>query len=299
MVVRTGDGTIIHARNLDFDNADAMREITYNARFVHGDKYSFDAVMFGGVVGTYTGVKKGAFSVSENQRSRVTTEMSLLENMVMLFSGYSEISWKVREVLDQCDSYKCAEKRLTNETVNSIGYIILAGIEKNEGVVISRDRYGPAHLEFLNDTNWFLIQTNDDHWQPSNPELMKTGRYAAAKYRVEKIGQNKIDAKTIKEQVLMRYPTLNDITVYNSVLVPQTGSIESTNIKYFTDTDAESKNEFKYIEDLDPTFDRRLKQMYDSYDSDFLPFVGTLLKGQLFTKMNKMIDVMADYYIGK
>ena len=46
-----------------------MQKVTYNAKFVHGDKHSFDAVMFGGVVGTYTGMKKGAFSVSENQRA--------------------------------------------------------------------------------------------------------------------------------------------------------------------------------------------------------------------------------------
>ena len=43
-----------------------MQTVTYNAKFVHGDRHSFDAVMFGGVVGTYTGFKKGAFSVSEN-----------------------------------------------------------------------------------------------------------------------------------------------------------------------------------------------------------------------------------------
>ena len=68
IIVRAYDGTIIHARNLDFDNSDAMRGITYNARFVHGKKYSFDAVMFGGVVGTYTAIKNGAFSITENQR---------------------------------------------------------------------------------------------------------------------------------------------------------------------------------------------------------------------------------------
>jgi hypothetical protein len=46
--------------------APLMQKVTYNAKFVHGDKHSFDAVMFGGVVGTYTGFKKGAFSLSEN-----------------------------------------------------------------------------------------------------------------------------------------------------------------------------------------------------------------------------------------
>ena len=157
VIVRLSNGTIIHGRNLDFDNADAMRGITYNARFVHGTKYSFDAVMFGGVVGTYTGVKKGAFSVTENQRERITTEMSLLENLIMLLCGYSEISWKIRQVLDECSSYDCALNRFQKDRINSLGYIIIAGTKNNEGSIISRNRYGPAHVDSLNETTWYLV----------------------------------------------------------------------------------------------------------------------------------------------
>ena len=66
IIVRMENGTIIHSRNLDFDMPETMKYVTYNARFVHGNKTSFDAVMFAGVVGVYTGMKEGAYSVSEN-----------------------------------------------------------------------------------------------------------------------------------------------------------------------------------------------------------------------------------------
>ena len=66
VVAQQANGTIIHSRNLDFDFSDTMRKFTYRARFVKGDEYSFDAVMFGSTIGVYTGFKEGAFSISEN-----------------------------------------------------------------------------------------------------------------------------------------------------------------------------------------------------------------------------------------
>jgi hypothetical protein len=59
--------------------------------------------------------------------------------------------------LDECDTWDCAHKRLSGDTINALGYIILAGVEKNEGVVISRSRFEPAHEDFLNETNWYLV----------------------------------------------------------------------------------------------------------------------------------------------
>jgi len=66
IIAKQSDGQIIHARNLDFGNTDAMRKISYRARFVRNGEYVYDAVMFAGTVGVYTGMKGGAFSVSEN-----------------------------------------------------------------------------------------------------------------------------------------------------------------------------------------------------------------------------------------
>ena len=183
VIVRMNNGTIIHSRNLDFDLAKQMQKVTYNARFVHGDKHSFDATMFGGVVGTYTGMKPGAFSVSENQREFNKGEMGLVENLVMIFTGYNEISWEIRNVLDECDSWTCAHKRLSSDSINALGYIILAGIEKNEGVIISRNRFGAAHQDFLNDTRWYLVQTNSDHWKLGHP--CNTSRCGAARKHIE------------------------------------------------------------------------------------------------------------------
>lgn len=65
IVAKQADGTIIHSRNLDYNHAaDEMRNITYRAKFIQNGKYSFDAVMFAGTLGVYTGMKDGGFSIS-------------------------------------------------------------------------------------------------------------------------------------------------------------------------------------------------------------------------------------------
>ena len=47
----------------------------------------------------------------------------------------------------------------------------------------------------------------------------------------------------------MQFPTFNDITVYNSVLNPSTGKIESKNVIYIPDPVSEAKNEFQNYND--------------------------------------------------
>jgi len=77
----------------------------------------------------------------------------------MMFGGYKEISWIIREALENCDDYDCAYDYLKNTEINALGYIILAGTQDDEGVVISRNRKGAAHEDHLNSTSdrWYLV----------------------------------------------------------------------------------------------------------------------------------------------
>lgn len=53
---------------MDFDNPDILRKGTYVAQFNNGSTELFESTMFSGLIGVYTGIKKGAFSISVNQR---------------------------------------------------------------------------------------------------------------------------------------------------------------------------------------------------------------------------------------
>jgi len=69
----------------------------------------FDAVMFAGYIGVFSGMKGGAFSISENQRKRdyytEDAKKGIVKNLAMLFFGTNEISWIIRESLETCSDY--------------------------------------------------------------------------------------------------------------------------------------------------------------------------------------------------
>jgi len=232
IIVQQTDGKIIHARNLDFDNPDGMRKITFRANFVRNGTNVYNAVMFAGNAGVYTGMKKGAFSISENQRFPQKDEKGLVENILMMFTGYKEISWVVRETLNKCEDYDCAYEHLKNTEINALGYIILAGTKENEGVVISRNRIGAAHEDHLNVTNgtWYVVQTNSDHWDQGC-----FNRCESAHTNLDKLGQDALDITVLREKVLKVFPNQNYDTLYNTQFVPSDGLIDTISLKYAGD----------------------------------------------------------------
>ena len=156
-------GYTMHLRNLDFDGADYFRTITYQAEFKRGDDHLFDAMMFAGNVGVYTGFKEGKFSISENQRWPNENKSGLLANLALDFLGFNEISWSIRNALTNLNTYEDAFAYLKDNKISALGYIILGG--PTSGAVISRNRMNAAHIEVLGNGNKFLVQTNNDHWE--------------------------------------------------------------------------------------------------------------------------------------
>ena len=184
----------MHGRILDFDFADYMRSITYRAKFVRDGQYVYDAVMFAGIVGVYTGMKGGAFAITENQRFNQDDNedawIGLLLNFLYIFIGYNEISWVIRSTLEKCGTFDCAHEILRDSTICALGYIILSGTKENEGVVITRDLDNTVHEEWLDSENgkWYIVQTNSDHFE----DICKY-RCEEAKKNMDNLSQEKLD----------------------------------------------------------------------------------------------------------
>jgi len=123
-----------------------MRNITFIGSYYKGGKHIFDGVMFAGDLGVYTGFKEGVFSVSENDRQTHITIDKIIENVAMIFMGYNEISWITREALTMCDDFECAFNHLVSSPIIAPGYLTMAGTKDYEGAIISRDRFGAAHV---------------------------------------------------------------------------------------------------------------------------------------------------------
>jgi len=216
VVVKQADGTIIHGRNLDYPDEVTMQAIVYNGTFTRNGEEVFNAVMFAGNIGVYTGVRNNSFSVSQDTRHFLKHYSSLLANIIMLFTGFAEQSWLMREALETCAHYDCAHKMLRDVPINGFGYLIVAGTEGDQGVVLSRDRFGAAHEDFLDSANdkWFLVQTNSDHWKDGC-----TKRCAATTQGIEDVGRDNINVHTLRG-VMETNPQLNHMTLFNSQFIP-------------------------------------------------------------------------------
>ena len=113
--------------------------------------------MFAGINGVFTGLKSGAFSISENDRQLYQGIIGEIENLILLFTGYPSISWIIRDAFINCNDFKCAEDYLSKTHIIADGYIILAGLEEDEGVIISRNRFNSAHIDRLDKDHWYLL----------------------------------------------------------------------------------------------------------------------------------------------
>ena len=89
IVARMQNGTIIHARNLDFDFPDMMQTLVYKAYIMKNGKIIGEAPSIAGYIGFYTGLKYDTFTVSYNVRMLRTNMSDIMLNIEREFyQGY-------------------------------------------------------------------------------------------------------------------------------------------------------------------------------------------------------------------
>mmetsp|Transcript_30552 Transcript_30552/g.29980 ORF Transcript_30552/g.29980 Transcript_30552/m.29980 type:complete len:211 (-) Transcript_30552:42-674(-) len=199
-----------------------MRDITFVAQYKKGGKIIFNAVQFAGTIGIYTGLKEGAFSVSENDRQTAITIEKVMENLELMFKGYNEVSWIVRDVLETCEDFECAFNNFATQPLITPAYLIMAGVKDYEGAVISRDRFGSAHIEMLSEEKWYVAQTNDDHFMGACQ-----GRCQTVHANLEALGKESLDRDSIRTEIMFKGPTLNDHSIFNAVMIPGEGYFDA------------------------------------------------------------------------
>jgi hypothetical protein len=138
--------------------------------------------------------------------------------MVLIFLGFDEISWSIRNAFETCESYDCAFNYMHDHPVIAPGYVVMGGLKGNEGAIISRDRWAPAHVDLLSEDRWYLTQTNSDHWKK-----ICLDRCSTACKNMDAIGETNISLDTMREDVLFIHPNFNEITLYNSKMSASLG----------------------------------------------------------------------------
>lgn len=214
VIAQDASGKIIHSRNLDFAFAGPMRSITYEGVFMRDDKELFRSVMFAGLTGVFTGHREG-FSISLNERkpSWRTNPWDFLQNLGDIFMGFPQVSHVIRDTLTECSTYECAFNRLATTRQIAPSYYAVSGLNGYEGAIISRDRYGVAHVDMISDQRWFVSQTNDDHWTG-----VCTIRCSYVRETMASIGQANITGEAMVN-MLKQWPSNNEHSIYNVLMI--------------------------------------------------------------------------------
>nr|DBA28762.1 TPA: hypothetical protein GDO54_009065 [Pyxicephalus adspersus] len=168
IIAQDTKGNIYHGRNLDYAFPDILKNLTLDLDFIQNGKIVYTGTTFLGYVGLWTGQSPNKFTVSGDARAKG----KWWENAISaFFKRSSPVSWLVRDALHNARDFRDAALQLSKTPIIADTYYIMGGTQAREGLVITRNRDGPADLWPLDPQKgeWFRVETNYDHWTPPPP----------------------------------------------------------------------------------------------------------------------------------
>jgi len=173
IVAESVDGSIYHARNLDFWDGifltDVLRNVSVELEIVNGTQKLFRTASIVGYVGVLSGHKPNAFSATINTRFYPEGLYELFYEIIAAIEerNASLTSVLLRNVLLSENDFDAAIENLSNGELVTDVYYTVAGVSSGQGAVISRNRFNASDIWRLNATGgeWFLVETNYDHWE--------------------------------------------------------------------------------------------------------------------------------------
>uniref|UniRef100_A0A7E4V4J4 Acid ceramidase n=1 Tax=Panagrellus redivivus TaxID=6233 RepID=A0A7E4V4J4_PANRE len=229
IIAQDATGHIYHARNLDFGlflgwNATThdwlisqhLRKMVVNINWVRNGKIVFVSNNFAGFVGIYNGMKKGAFTVTANERfDALGGYVGIIRWLVGLEPEGRWMTWLTRETLEQKNTYAEALEHLSNtEMLSPVYYILtLNGTIQNQTISMHEDDpYG-----------WYLLQTNYD---PNDEVLFLDDRRTPGHSCMRKLGKENVGFAGIFN-VLSSKTNLNKLTTYTVLMDTNEGKFET------------------------------------------------------------------------
>ncbi|KJE89524.1 naaa protein [Capsaspora owczarzaki ATCC 30864] len=214
IVAQMGNGTIIHARNLDYGPLQGvLRNMTIEVFFQTNGSTLFYGTTFAGYTGILTGVRPNVFGVTINERDMG----NILENALqaLLKKEAVPLSFMLRDALaNDTVTFESAVRFYSRTQLIAPVYVIVSGTQPGEGVVITRDRQYILDIWRLDPAaqSWYVVETNSDNWNPGQDIRLETAHKS-----LDALGPNGINPYSIY-QVLSTAPVLNNGTVYTTVM---------------------------------------------------------------------------------
>jgi len=171
--------------------------------------------------------KKNQFSVTINTRFYPGGIGELFYEIIAAIkeTNASLVSFLVREVFETKNDWTSAVQALSNRELIADVYYTVAGARAGEGAVISRNRMNASDVWRLNvpKGEWFLVQTNYDHWQPPP---WYDNRIDPGNKGMSWMGYKNASLQGML-QVLNIKPVLNIQTTYSMLACPADGTLQA------------------------------------------------------------------------
>jgi len=167
------DGTVTHARNLDFSFAKWLANMTYNAIFAKGGKELFTAQMIAGYSMPLTGMRRGTNGYTIEVNTRYPPKSWNIQHLMdHLFKEKRMTSgWVKRQTLQMIDNYEDAVKAFSTTPYASTEYNVISGNQK--GTILARDPDDVYHVQTLGpNKNDYILITNFDFWDHDKKEWL-------------------------------------------------------------------------------------------------------------------------------
>lgn len=180
IIAMTADGTVAHARNLDFSPVPYMTQLVFTGIFTKSGREVFRSQMVAGYTSMVTGAKmmKDGFAIERNTRypDHSSGNEQMLQN---LLSGRVTNGWQLRKILEQAPSYDAAVGQIRDAKYISTEYAIVSGVKK--GTIIAKDPEVVAHTQTLGQHNiyqredYIIITNFDFFWDDIRENFDPTG----------------------------------------------------------------------------------------------------------------------------
>lgn len=195
------DGTVNHARNLDFPPADLMTDMVYTAIFTKGGKELFRSQMAAGYQQLITGMRRGPNGYAIERNTRYADHVGGFdETMKHLVGGRTLNGWTLRKIMEAHADYESATAAIAQAQYASPEYAIVSGVKK--GLIYARDPGYVAHTQTLGKHNFderddYIIITNFDFfWHDIREYFDPTGGSIGPNTR-RVVAQRRLNASSV------------------------------------------------------------------------------------------------------
>jgi len=233
IVAQDANGTIYHARNMDYPPPFAP--VQYDGTFMKNGKVLFEGTSFASITGMGGNcMVPGQWSAEINARDSYAPSLhEAIEHASKGWLGYPQL---LRKGCENAGDFEAGLKFLSETPMIANGYITIGGAAPGEGAILTRNATG-TDTDVLRmkdghpaEAPWYVIQTNYDHWTdaPASDDRRDNGIKS-----MEAVGQSNIDLDSLWEVMSDTGKGSGTRGVYNAAtvstqfVIPATGEFHA------------------------------------------------------------------------